>query len=97
MSTAVSSINKTDLHDKTEVLLKVALNTITLSPTIPPSKSGNYYRVRQDQGNKYESIYYTFRVYALIKWSFIICQQILIISISTEIKALKNKKLSIIY
>jgi hypothetical protein len=31
----VSSINKTDSHDKTEILLKVALNTITL--TLAPS------------------------------------------------------------
>ena len=30
--TPVSSINKTDSHDTAEILLKVALNTITLSP-----------------------------------------------------------------
>jgi hypothetical protein len=30
--TLVSSTNKTDLHDITEILLKVALNTITLTP-----------------------------------------------------------------
>ena len=30
----VSSINKTDHHDKTEILLKVALNTINHQPTI---------------------------------------------------------------
>jgi hypothetical protein len=30
--TPVSSINKTDRHDITEILLKVALNTITLTP-----------------------------------------------------------------
>jgi hypothetical protein len=30
--TPVSSTNKTDLHDITEILLKVALNTITLTP-----------------------------------------------------------------
>ena len=29
--TPVSSTNKTDSHDKTEILLKVALNTITLT------------------------------------------------------------------
>jgi hypothetical protein len=29
--TPVSSTNKTDLHDITEILLKVALNTITLT------------------------------------------------------------------
>jgi hypothetical protein len=29
--TLVSSINKTDNHDKTEILLKVELNTITLT------------------------------------------------------------------
>jgi hypothetical protein len=28
----VSSTNKTDWHDITEILLKVALNTITLTP-----------------------------------------------------------------
>jgi len=32
LGTPVSSINKTDSHDKTEVLLKVALNTIALVP-----------------------------------------------------------------
>ena len=32
--TPVSSTNKTDHHDITEILLKVALNTITLSPTL---------------------------------------------------------------
>jgi hypothetical protein len=31
----VSSTNKTDLHTVTEILLKVALNTITLTPFIP--------------------------------------------------------------
>jgi len=30
--TPVSSTNKTDHHDITEILLKVALNTITLTP-----------------------------------------------------------------
>jgi hypothetical protein len=30
----VSSTNKTDRHDKTEILLKVALNTITLTHRI---------------------------------------------------------------
>jgi len=33
VGTAVSSTNKTDRHDITEILLKVALNTITLTPT----------------------------------------------------------------
>ena len=31
--TTVSSTNKTDLHDITEILLKVALNTINLNQT----------------------------------------------------------------
>jgi hypothetical protein len=31
LGTPVSSTNKTDCHDITEVLLKVALNTITLT------------------------------------------------------------------
>ena len=30
----VSSTNKTDHHDITDILLKVALNTITLTPTL---------------------------------------------------------------
>jgi hypothetical protein len=30
--TPVSSTKKTDLHDITKILLKVALNTITLTP-----------------------------------------------------------------
>ena len=33
-SIPVSSTNKTDCHDRTEILLKVALNTITLSPIL---------------------------------------------------------------
>jgi len=32
MGTPVSSINKTDCHDITEILLKVVLNTINLKP-----------------------------------------------------------------
>ena len=32
--TSVSSTNKTDLHDITEILLKLELNTITLTLTI---------------------------------------------------------------
>ena len=32
--TLVSSTNKTDCHYRTEILLKVALNTITLSPNL---------------------------------------------------------------
>jgi hypothetical protein len=32
--TTVSSTNKTDRHDITEILLKVALNTITLTPIL---------------------------------------------------------------
>ena len=32
--TPVSSTNKTNLHDITEILLKVAINTITLIPTL---------------------------------------------------------------
>jgi hypothetical protein len=32
--TPVSSTNKTDCHDIIEILLKVALNTITLTPFI---------------------------------------------------------------
>ena len=31
---SVSSINRTDRHDITEILLKVALNTITLTLTL---------------------------------------------------------------
>ena len=34
LGTPVSSINKTDRHDIAEILLKVALNTITLTPPI---------------------------------------------------------------
>jgi len=37
LGTPVSSTNKTDRHDITEILLKVALNTIVLTP-IPYSK-----------------------------------------------------------
>jgi hypothetical protein len=34
LGTPVSSTNKTDCHDITEILLKVMLNTITLTPEI---------------------------------------------------------------
>jgi hypothetical protein len=34
LGTLVSSTNKTDHHDITEILLKVAVNTITLTPDI---------------------------------------------------------------
>ena len=33
MGTSVSATNKTDLHNITEILLKVALNTINHKPT----------------------------------------------------------------
>jgi len=33
-ATPVSYTNKTDRHDITEILLKVALNTITLNPEV---------------------------------------------------------------
>ena len=36
LGSPVSSTKKTDSHDITEILLKVALNTITLSPTLIP-------------------------------------------------------------
>jgi hypothetical protein len=32
LGTPVSTTNKTDRHDKTEILLKVQLNTTTLTP-----------------------------------------------------------------
>jgi len=41
-SPPVSSTNKTDLHDITETLLKVALNTITLSLLDVRKDGGNY-------------------------------------------------------
>ena len=34
LGTPVSSTNKTDLHDITEILLKVMLNTITPNPSL---------------------------------------------------------------
>jgi len=37
--TPVSSTNKTDIHDITEILLKVALNTINLNQTIGDDKN----------------------------------------------------------
>jgi hypothetical protein len=33
--TLASSTNKTDRHDVTEILLKVVLNTITITPILP--------------------------------------------------------------
>ena len=41
--TPVSSTNKTEHHDITEILLKVALNTITLSSEPPCLFYGNIY------------------------------------------------------
>jgi hypothetical protein len=41
----VSSINKTDHHDKTEILLKVALNALTLTLTINTRRMSNQYRI----------------------------------------------------
>ena len=41
-SPPVSSTNKTDLHDITEILLKVALNTITLSLLDVRKDGGNH-------------------------------------------------------
>ena len=41
----VSSTNKTDRHDITEILLKVALNTKTLTPNPKKSIINNYIRV----------------------------------------------------
>jgi hypothetical protein len=38
LGTPVSSTNKTDRHDMTEILLKVALNTITITFTIMSNK-----------------------------------------------------------
>ena len=43
--TPVSSTNKTDSHDKTEILLKVALNTITLTLIIERSLWGFQIRI----------------------------------------------------
>jgi hypothetical protein len=42
--TLVFSINKTDRHDITEILLKVALNTITLTP---PSVQSVFWRYNE--------------------------------------------------
>ena len=42
LGTAVSSTNKTDRHDITEIVLKVALNTITLTLTLPLCFGGVY-------------------------------------------------------
>jgi hypothetical protein len=41
--TLVSSTNKTDRHDITEILSKMALNTINLKPNLKQYKEPNYY------------------------------------------------------
>jgi hypothetical protein len=43
--TLVSSTNKTYCHDIAEILLKVALNTITLTPTLTPTDKLNQTRM----------------------------------------------------
>ena len=45
LGTTVSSTNKTDLHDITEILLKVVLNTIIKQPTTVTNK----YDVRESK------------------------------------------------
>jgi hypothetical protein len=40
----VSSTNKTDRHDITEILLKVALDTITLTLTLKKNNDGDIFK-----------------------------------------------------
>ena len=49
LGTSVSSINKTDHHDITEILLKVTLNTINPNPSMNVARSF----VFQILGDKY--------------------------------------------
>ena len=49
LGTPVSSTNKTDHHDITEILLKVALNTITLTLTLNRTKIIKLHHIKQNK------------------------------------------------
>ena len=51
---SISSTNKTDHHDITEKVLKVALNTITLTPTIFALEVGNLFLLSDKDNNAYK-------------------------------------------
>jgi hypothetical protein len=58
--TLVSSTNKTDRHDITEILLKVELNTITL--TVTPYTQFKYKDIKMERYNVIKrliQVYYT--------------------------------------
>ena len=59
LGTAVSSTNKTDRHDITEILLKVALNTITLTPTTRYDRVLSCIRLRNNSWKPYVYIVFT--------------------------------------
>ena len=65
--TAVSSTNKTDRHDTAEIMLKVALNTITTTIIYCSTRtkliSACYITVRQDKSVIRSSVYYHMLVY----------------------------------
>jgi hypothetical protein len=55
LNTPVYSTNKIDSHDIIEILLKVALNTITLTPTPNKSVSHDIHVAENDDEHHYGS------------------------------------------
>jgi hypothetical protein len=56
LDTLISSTNKTDCHDITEILLKVALNTITLTTEMVDMRLTNFVFVFRDLSHDYKLI-----------------------------------------
>jgi hypothetical protein len=69
--TLVSSTNKTDHHDITEILLKVALNTITLSPTLKWNRLKYRTTIWNNSWHVFTFIFYTsiFVIKTAITWT----------------------------
>jgi hypothetical protein len=64
MYTLVYSTYKTDRHDITEILLKVALNTITLTPTSPLGTVSRAYENEELPVKKYFCrVHFIFNLY----------------------------------
>ena len=81
--TAVSSTNKTVRHDITEILLKVALTTITLTKPNPSSLYQKYFSLFSLQLNWFQQFkYQTFKNYAA--WQIVIMLKDLLNSVTLK-------------